>query len=236
MSSAPISSRPRRRPRPRVVPCPRPTAPATPLAPSDYEWLWCDNHEKITQWFLNKSLSTYEEFYISFINFANTAWETSHRENHAPLETLAKFVVELLKKEHIPADELLAVLEDYSVGPWKKRRQYETKGLVKLHPGLNVHDLTYGKTKLQQKVMAYHRKAKNQLRVARLQTAKTATMADQQPLPTFAAPSSLSAPSLGSMLVFDNLSTTLSVPIQIGSLPFVGGKKIIKGDDMDVDE
>lgn len=137
MSSAPTSSRPRRRPRPRAVPCPRPTAPATPLAPSDYEWLWCDNHEKITQWFLNNSLSTYEEFYVSFINFANTAWETSHGENHAPLETLAKFAVELLKKEHIPADELLAVLEDYSVGPWKKRRQYETKGLVKLHPGLS---------------------------------------------------------------------------------------------------
>ncbi|KAG9761705.1 hypothetical protein KCU73_g2252, partial [Aureobasidium melanogenum] len=236
MSSAPISSRPRRRPRPRVVPSPRPTAPATPLAPSDYEWLWCDNHEKITQWFLNNSLSTYEEFYVSFINFANTAWETSHRENHAPLETLAKFVVELLKKEHIPADELLAVLEDYSVGPWKKRRQYETKGLVKLHPGLNVHDLTYGKTKLQQKVMAYHRKAKNQLRVARLQTAKTATMADQQPLPAFAAPSSLPEPSLRGMPMSDNLSTTLSDPVKSDSLPFVGGRKVVKEYDVDIVE
>lgn len=135
MSSAPASSRPRRRPHPRAGPRLRPTAPATSLAPSDYDWLWCDNHEKITQWFLTKSLSTYEVFYASFINFANKAWETSRQNDHAPSEGLAKFVVELLKKEHIPADELLAALEEYSVGPWEARRQSETKGLVKLHPG-----------------------------------------------------------------------------------------------------
>ncbi|KAH0380123.1 hypothetical protein KCU92_g7780, partial [Aureobasidium melanogenum] len=236
MSSSPASSRPHRRPRPRAIP--RSTSPATPVTPltsDNYEWLWCDDHSKITKWFLTKSLSSYEEFYASFINFANTAWETSHRESHAPLKGMEKFVVELLKKERIPADEFIATLERYSAAT-KKRRRSETKGLIKLHPGLNVHDLTYGKTKLQQKVMAYLRKAENQLRVARLQAAKKATMADQQPLPAFTAPSSLSAPSLGSMLVFDNLTTTLSVPIQIGSLPFVGGKKIIKGDDMDVDE
>lgn len=42
--------------------------------------------------------------------------------------------------------------------------------------------------------------------------------------------------SLSCVPVSDNLATTLSVPIKFGSLPFVGGKKIIKEDDMDVDE
>ncbi|KAG9944033.1 hypothetical protein KCU85_g8268, partial [Aureobasidium melanogenum] len=208
MSSAPSSSRPHRRPRPRNVPRPGPTAPASPLAPSDYEWLWCDNHEKITQWFLTKSLSIYEEFYVSFINFANTAWETSHRADHAPLDALAEFVVGLLKKERIPANEMLVALEEYAVDPWKKRRQNEKKGLVKVYPGLNVHDLTYGKSKLQQKVTAYLRKTEKQSRVARPQATKTATMADQQPLPAFT----------------------------LGSLPFVVSKKINKEEDMDTEE
>jgi hypothetical protein len=137
MSSSPASSRPHRRPRPRAIP--RSTSPATPVTPltsDNYEWLWCDDHSKITKWFLTKSLSSYEEFYASFINFANTAWETSHRESHAPLKGMEKFVVELLKKERIPADEFIATLERYSAAT-KKRRRSETKGLIKLHPGLS---------------------------------------------------------------------------------------------------
>lgn len=176
--------------------------------------------------------------------------------------------MELLKKEHIPADEMLAALEEYSIGPWEQGQQYETKGLVKLHPGLSklyiiaslsselrsatniyldVHDLTYGKTKLQQKVVATLRKAENRLRIAHLRAANTATMADQQPLPAFTAPSSVPAPSLHGISVSDNLGpvtsdgqaqkvTSLSVPVKLGSLPFVGGKRVVKEDVMDVDE
>ncbi|KAH0337993.1 hypothetical protein KCU81_g7801, partial [Aureobasidium melanogenum] len=216
MSSAPTSSRSRRRPRPRAIP--RSTTPAAPLAPEDYEWLWCDDNSKITQWFLTKSLSTYEEFYVSFINFANTAWETSHRADRAPLDALAEFVVGLLEKEQIPANEMLVALEEYAVDPWKKRRQNEKKGLVKVHPGLNVHDLTYGKSKLQQKVTAYLRKTEKQLRVAHPQASERATMADQQPLPAFTAPS---------------LASTLSVPAKSDGLLFVGGRKVVKEDDVD---
>lgn len=72
----------------------------------------------------------------------------------------------------------------------------------------DVHDLTYGKSKLQQKVTAYLRKTEKQSRVARPQATKTATMADQQPLPAFT----------------------------LGSLPFVVSKKINKEEDMDTEE
>ncbi|KAH0364702.1 hypothetical protein KCU65_g6590, partial [Aureobasidium melanogenum] len=205
MSSNPVSSRTRRRPRPRAIP--RATTPAAPLTPEEYEWLWCDDHSKVTKWFLAKSLS-YEEFYASFINFANSAWETSQRQNHAPLKGMPMFVVELLMKERIPAGDLLDTLERYSASSWKKGRGSETKGLIKLHAGLNANDLTYGKTKLQQKVAAHLRKTENRLRVANLQAANKATMADQQPLPAFS----------------------------FGSLPLVGGKKVVKEEDMDVEE
>lgn len=91
------------------------------------------------------------------------------------------------------------------------------------------------------------RKTKNRLRIARLLAAKPATMADQQPLPAFTAPPSLPAPCPRGVSVSDNPSlvtsdgqaqkvTPLSIPVKFGSLPFVGGKRVVKGDIMDVDE
>jgi hypothetical protein len=77
-------------------------------------------------------------------------------------------------------------------------------------------------------------------------------MATQQPLPTFVATSSLpafAAPPSSPMPVSDDLglaaaapskraqkATTLSTPVVFGSLPFVGGKKVNKEEDMDVEE
>jgi hypothetical protein len=63
------------------------------------------------------------------------------------------------------------------------------------HVYIDHQILTAGKNKLQAKVNADQRKARNSLRVARLQAAAAsrATMATQQSLPAFVAPSSLPA-------------------------------------------
>lgn len=102
-----------------------------------YEWLWCDDHVKITQWFFTQPRLTYKEFYASFINFANSAWENSRQSSHAPLVGLPKFVVELLKNERIPADELLAALKEYSAGLDEGKGFWKEKGLVAFANGLS---------------------------------------------------------------------------------------------------
>lgn len=127
--------RPRRHARPRPAPAPAP-GPASPSASPDQEWLWCDNHDKISQWFLTKPHIKFEEFYASFINFANRAWELSRCQDRAPLEGLQKFVVELLQKERIPADELLTALQDYLVGQGDGKARWKEIGLVPFALGL----------------------------------------------------------------------------------------------------
>jgi hypothetical protein len=64
------------------------------MASVAHEWLWCDDHTKITQWFLAQPRLTYKEFYASFINVANRAWELSCQKERAPLKGLDKFIVE----------------------------------------------------------------------------------------------------------------------------------------------
>lgn len=90
--------------------------------------------------------------------------------------------------------------------------------------------LNAGKDKLQAKVQGHLRKARNSLLLTRPRTSTTAankaTMADQKPLPTFVAPSSLPA----------SAASTLPTPFVFGSLPYVGGKKVNKEDDMDIEE
>jgi hypothetical protein len=114
-------------------PRPRPSMMGT----LTHEWLWCDDHTKVTQWFLAQPRLTYKEFYASFINFANRAWELSRQKERAPLEGLENFVVELLRKERIPADELLTALQQYlSAGLGAGKARYKEKGLVPFALGL----------------------------------------------------------------------------------------------------
>lgn len=146
MTSASSSARRRRSRRhagPRPAPPPAP-GPSSPLAPTDQEWLWSDNHDTINQWFLTKPHINYEEFYASFINFANRAWELSRYQDRAPLEGLQKSVVELLQQEPIPANELLTALQEYLVGQGDGKARWKENGLVPFALGLGkVSILTY---------------------------------------------------------------------------------------------
>jgi hypothetical protein len=107
------------------------------MASVTHEWLWCDDHTKITQWFLAQPRLTYKEFYASFINVANKAWELSRRKERAPLEGVQKFIVELLQQERVPADELLTDLQEYSAGLGEGRSRWKENGLVNFRNGLS---------------------------------------------------------------------------------------------------
>jgi len=95
-----------------------------------YEWLWCDNHVKITKWALAQPKLPYKQFYGSYLNYVNRLWEISRQKNHPALEGSKKSEVELLKKERMPADELLESLKEYwrSLGEGKSR--WKENGLV----------------------------------------------------------------------------------------------------------
>jgi hypothetical protein len=86
-------------------------------ASANYRWLWCDNHAKVTTWFLSlPDRHEYAFFYASFINTANRSWEMSvDRSSTAKkLSPLSQLIVDCLEEESIPADMLIEVLEKYN--------------------------------------------------------------------------------------------------------------------------
>ncbi|THX09450.1 hypothetical protein D6D13_06041 [Aureobasidium pullulans] len=164
---------------------------ASMMASMPYEWLWCDNHDKITEWALAQPKLPYEQFYGSYLNYVNRLWEISRQKNHPALEGSKKSEVELLKKERMPADELLESLKEYwrSLGEGKSR--WKANGIVDINSQLSHQALVAAKNKLQAKVVKELRKVENRLRAARLAAARSsvpATMTNQQPLPAFVAP------------------------------------------------
>ncbi|THY77935.1 hypothetical protein D6C86_02666 [Aureobasidium pullulans] len=171
MSSAP-ASRPR----------------ATMSASMNYEWLWVDDPIIITRWFITQPRLSYKEFYASFMNSANKALERSRQKDCLALEGLPKFIVALLHKQPIPAEELLAALKAYAMDDLGNGHgRYKTKGLLPFGRGLSHETLTAGKNELRRKVFSDRTRA-----LAAPPTATTslvpATMANQQALPAFVAP------------------------------------------------
>jgi hypothetical protein len=84
-------------------------------ASANYTWLWCDNHAKVTTWFL--SLPDRHEhalFYASFINTANRSWQMYVKANASSdakkLSPLSQLIVDCLEEESIPANMLIDVL------------------------------------------------------------------------------------------------------------------------------
>jgi hypothetical protein len=121
MSSAP-ASRPR----------------ATMSASMNYEWLWVDDPIIITRWFITQPRLSYKEFYASFMNSANKALERSRQRDCLALEGLPKFIVALLHKQPIPAEELLAAFKAYAMDDLGNGHgRYKTKGLLPFGRGLS---------------------------------------------------------------------------------------------------
>lgn len=82
----------------------------------DYQWLWYDDHDKVTTWF--ESLNDrheYRLFYPSFINTAKRYWEISVNQTATAkkIEPLGQRIVNCLHEDPIPADMLIEALSAY---------------------------------------------------------------------------------------------------------------------------
>ncbi|CAD0020288.1 unnamed protein product [Aureobasidium pullulans] len=168
MSSAP-ASRPR----------------ATMSASMNYEWLWVDDPIIITRWFITQPRLSYKEFYASFMNSANKALERSRQRDCLALEGLPKFVVALLHKQPIPAEELLAAFKAYAMDDLGNGHgRYKTKGLLPFGRGLNP-DRRQERAPPQGLFRPHSRPRRTPTATTSL---VPATMANQQALPAFVAP------------------------------------------------
>jgi hypothetical protein len=100
---------------------------------ADYTWLWCDDHAKVTDWFLTLSdRHEYPLFYSSFINAANRSWSTYARDaDHKKLQPLDYLFIDCLAEEPIPADMLIEALSGYNRLIGGTKGSLKGKGLIK---------------------------------------------------------------------------------------------------------
>ncbi|KAG9643283.1 hypothetical protein KCU64_g11826, partial [Aureobasidium melanogenum] len=79
-----------------------------------HKWLWCDGHSQVTKWYMNvPSRPRYNTFILSFVNTANRAWVKAINPQ-AKLSDLDRTIVECLLNDPIPADVMIATLQDYN--------------------------------------------------------------------------------------------------------------------------
>ncbi|KAH0364665.1 hypothetical protein KCU65_g6585, partial [Aureobasidium melanogenum] len=103
---------------------------ASPAA--DYKWLWCDDHTKVTNWFLGVTeRHDYDLFYASFVNTANKYWSKSLDPKAKKLLPLEMRIIDCLLKDPIPADALIDVLKDYNRLIGGTKGDLKSTGLVK---------------------------------------------------------------------------------------------------------
>ncbi|KAG9512962.1 hypothetical protein KCU93_g10214, partial [Aureobasidium melanogenum] len=85
------------------------------LPEPQYSWLWCDDNQKVTDWFLSVAdRHDYDLFYSSFINIANKIWMKSLDPRAKMLQPLEMRIVDCLLEEPIPANALIDVLKEYN--------------------------------------------------------------------------------------------------------------------------
>ncbi|KAG9512958.1 hypothetical protein KCU93_g10213, partial [Aureobasidium melanogenum] len=91
-------------------PRPRPTMHAD----LPHKWLWCESHSQVTKWYMNvPSRPRYSIFVSSFVNTANRAWIKAINPQ-AKLSDLDRTIVDCLLNDPIPADVMIATLQDYN--------------------------------------------------------------------------------------------------------------------------
>lgn len=95
-------------------PRPRPGPHPTMHADLPHKWMWCDNHSQVTKWYMNvPSRPRYSIFISSFVNTANRAWNKAI-DSQAKLSDLDRTIVDCLLNDPIPADVMIATLQDYN--------------------------------------------------------------------------------------------------------------------------
>ncbi|THY92898.1 hypothetical protein D6C93_05793 [Aureobasidium pullulans] len=123
------------------------------------------------------------------MNSANKALERSRQRDCLALKGLPKFIVALLHKQPIPAEELLAAFKAYAMDDLGNGHgRYKTKRLLPFGRGLSHETLTAGKNELRRKVFSDRTRALAVPPTAATTSLVPATMANQQALPAFVAP------------------------------------------------
>lgn len=116
-------------------------------AKPEYNWLWCDDNQKVTDWFLSEpDRHGYAFFYSSFINAANRTWlisiDTKPRAKKLPAHEL--FILDCLCKKPIPAAMLIEALKKYNKYIGGTKGDLKGKGLIKFKddaPGMFISAL-----------------------------------------------------------------------------------------------
>lgn len=96
-----------------------------------YTWLWCEDHAKVTDWFMSvTNRRDYDLFYSSFVNIANKFWMKSLDPRAKKLQPLEERIVDCLLEESIPADALIDVLKEYNQLIGGTRGDIKSTGLI----------------------------------------------------------------------------------------------------------
>jgi hypothetical protein len=112
-----------------------------------YKWLWCDDHAKVTAWFLTlNDRYDYNLFYPSYVNAAGRSFELFQRNKgdftSSQLQPFDHLNVECLLNETIPADELIDASNQ------NQRILGGTKGNLKGKGMIKFSDAAPGKSKI----------------------------------------------------------------------------------------
>ncbi|KAG9514132.1 hypothetical protein KCV07_g8311, partial [Aureobasidium melanogenum] len=175
-----------------------------------YNWLWCDDNEKVTAWFLNEpDHHEYQFFYSSFINVVNRAWELLRHKN-AIIRPLDEEMINLLSQDPIPAEILIETLKKYNRLIGGTKGYLKGKGLIEFQdvaPELSA--VKNGEIELRKKVRSFCKKQDK----SEQKTMKDEDMVDVEAAPTEAASNNSERP-----VTFE--------------LAIVGGKKNDEDQDM----
>ncbi|KAH0364664.1 hypothetical protein KCU65_g6584, partial [Aureobasidium melanogenum] len=107
-------------------PRPRPTMHAD--LPN--KWLWCDNHSQVNKWHMNvPSRPRYNTLISSFINHANRAWEKAI-DAQGKLSSIERTIVDCLLNDPIPADVMIATMQDYNHFVGGTKGELKQTGLI----------------------------------------------------------------------------------------------------------
>jgi hypothetical protein len=95
-----------------------------------HKWLWCDNHPQVTKWFMTvPSRPRYNTFVSSFVNAANRAWEKAI-DVQGKLSPIERTIVDCLLNDPIPADVMIATLQDYNHFIGGTKGELKQRGLI----------------------------------------------------------------------------------------------------------
>ncbi|KAH0285224.1 hypothetical protein M436DRAFT_61227 [Aureobasidium namibiae CBS 147.97] len=131
---------------------------------TNYKWLWCDDHAKVTNWFLSLTdRHEYALFYASFINTANRHWEISidTTATAKKLEPLGQLIVECLDEDPIPTDWLIEALSGYHKFIGGTKGNLKGTGVIRFdNTPPDMASIQRGETKLYNLIARYYKQPK----------------------------------------------------------------------------